>query len=42
MRVSGNTAWLEKKDWQDFCEYEEQLNSSITDSAHGRAVHLSS
>ena len=31
MRVSGNTAWLEKKDWKDFCEYEEQLNSSITD-----------
>src|SRR6185295_9246240 len=31
MRVSGNTAWLEKKDWKDFCKYEEQLNSSITD-----------
>jgi hypothetical protein len=31
MRVSGNTAWLEKKDWKDFCEHEEQLNDSITD-----------
>ena len=31
MRVSGNTAWLERKDWRDFCEYEEQLNHSITD-----------
>ena len=31
MRVSRNTAWLEKKDWKDFCEYEEQLNNSITD-----------
>jgi signal transduction histidine kinase len=31
MRVSGNTAWLEKKDWRDFCEYEEQLNKSIID-----------
>lgn len=31
MRVSSNTAWLEKKDWKDFCEYEEQLNNSITD-----------
>ena len=31
MRVSGNTAWLQKKDWRDFCEYEEQLNGSITD-----------
>jgi C4-dicarboxylate-specific signal transduction histidine kinase len=30
MRVSGSTAWLEK-DWRDFCEYEEQLNNSITD-----------
>jgi signal transduction histidine kinase len=31
MRMSGNTAWLEKKDWRDFCEYEEQLNKSIID-----------
>ena len=31
MRVSGNTAWLDKKDWRDFMEYEEQLNSSITE-----------
>jgi signal transduction histidine kinase len=31
MRVSGNTAWPEKKDWRDFCEYEEQLNKSIID-----------
>ncbi len=31
MRVSGNSAWLDKKDWRDFCEYEEQLNGSITD-----------
>ena len=30
MRVTGNTAWLEKKDWKDFCEYEEALNASIT------------
>jgi PAS domain S-box-containing protein len=29
MRVSGNTAWLDKKDWRDFIEYEEQLNGSI-------------
>ena len=29
MRVSGNIAWLEKKDWRDFCQYEEQLNNSI-------------
>jgi len=31
VRVSGNTAWLDKKDWRDFMEYEEQLNSSITE-----------
>jgi hypothetical protein len=28
MRVSGNTSWLQKQDWQDFCEYEEQINHS--------------
>src|SRR5262245_60561780 len=26
VRVTGDTAWLEKKDWKDFCEYEEALN----------------
>jgi len=26
VRVTGDTAWLEKKDWKDFCEYEESLN----------------
>jgi C4-dicarboxylate-specific signal transduction histidine kinase len=30
IRVTGNTAWLEKKDWRDFCEYEEALNASVT------------
>ncbi|PYN83060.1 MAG: hypothetical protein DMD96_03760 [Candidatus Rokuibacteriota bacterium] len=29
VRVTGDTAWLEKKDWKDFCEYEETLNGSI-------------
>jgi C4-dicarboxylate-specific signal transduction histidine kinase len=29
VRVTGDTAWLEKKDWKDFCEYEETLNESI-------------
>jgi PAS domain S-box-containing protein len=29
VRVTGDTAWLEKKDWRDFCEYEEGLNASI-------------
>ncbi|HTE66316.1 MAG TPA: MEDS domain-containing protein, partial [Candidatus Binatia bacterium] len=29
MRVSGSTAWFQKKDWQDFFEYEEQINGSI-------------
>ena len=29
MRVTGNTAWLEKKDWKSFTEYEEQVNSVI-------------
>jgi C4-dicarboxylate-specific signal transduction histidine kinase len=29
--VAGDTAWLEKKDWKDFCEYEEGLNQAIAD-----------
>src|SRR5712691_11294991 len=27
--VTGDTAWLEKKDWKDFCEYEESLNLAV-------------
>ncbi|MDB4874329.1 MAG: multi-sensor signal transduction histidine kinase [Gemmatimonadetes bacterium] len=29
VRVTGDTAWLEKNDWRDFCDYEESLNQSI-------------
>src|ERR1700758_535102 len=29
VRVTGDTAWLEKKGWKDFCEYEESLNQAI-------------
>jgi C4-dicarboxylate-specific signal transduction histidine kinase len=29
VRVTGDTAWLESKDWNDFCEYEESLNEAI-------------
>jgi C4-dicarboxylate-specific signal transduction histidine kinase len=29
VRVTGDTAWLERKDWKDFCEYEEGLNQAI-------------
>ena len=29
LRVTGDTAWLEKKDWKDFCEYEESLNQAV-------------
>ena len=31
MRVSGDTFWLKKKDWENFCAYEKQLDDSITD-----------
>jgi len=31
MRVNGSPAWLEKKDWHDFSEYEEKLNAWIAD-----------
>ena len=29
VRVTGDTAWLEKKDWKDFFEYEESLNRAV-------------
>jgi PAS domain S-box-containing protein len=29
LRVTGNTAWLEKKDWKDFAEYETAINGLI-------------
>jgi signal transduction histidine kinase len=31
VRVTGDTAWLERKDWKDFCEYEEAINGAIAD-----------
>jgi C4-dicarboxylate-specific signal transduction histidine kinase len=27
--VTGDTAWLQKKDWKHFCEYEEGLNAAV-------------
>jgi PAS domain S-box-containing protein len=29
VRVTGDTGWLEKKDWKNFCEYEESLNQAV-------------
>jgi PAS domain S-box-containing protein len=29
LRLSGNTFWLEKKDWKDFTKYEETINNVI-------------
>ncbi len=29
LRVTGNTAWLEDKDWKDFRDYEEEINNVI-------------
>ena len=29
IRVTGDTAWLEKKDWKNFCEYEDSINQAI-------------
>ncbi len=29
LRVTGNAAWLEKKDWRNFTDYEEQVNKVI-------------
>jgi len=29
VRVTGDTAWLKKKNWKDFCEYEDSLNLAV-------------
>ncbi len=29
IRVTGNTAWVEKKTWKDFAEYEEEINNVV-------------
>ena len=29
IRVTGNTAWIEKKDWKDFSDYEEEINKVV-------------
>lgn len=29
LRVSGNTSWLDKKDWKDFSDYEARINNII-------------
>jgi hypothetical protein len=29
LRLSGNTFWLEKKDWQRFTDYEQEVDSVI-------------
>jgi MEDS: MEthanogen/methylotroph, DcmR Sensory domain len=29
VRVTGDTAWLQKKDWTHFCQYEEGLNEAV-------------
>jgi len=33
LRLAGSTAWLSKKDWKEFCEYEKDVNDHIADSA---------
>jgi PAS domain S-box-containing protein len=30
LRISGDTFWLDKKDWKDFCAYEKRLNDSFS------------
>jgi signal transduction histidine kinase len=32
LRLSADTAWLEKRDWKEFCEYEKEVNESIGDT----------
>jgi C4-dicarboxylate-specific signal transduction histidine kinase len=30
LRVSASTAWLERKDWKEFCDYESRVSNSIS------------
>jgi signal transduction histidine kinase len=32
LRLSADTAWLDKRDWKEFCEYEKEVNDSICDT----------
>jgi signal transduction histidine kinase len=32
LRLSSDTAWLERRDWKAFCEYEKEVNDSIVDA----------
>ncbi|MCU1236369.1 MAG: hypothetical protein JWP63_4336 [Candidatus Solibacter sp.] len=32
LRLSAGTAWLDKRDWKEFCEYEKEVNDSILDT----------
>jgi signal transduction histidine kinase len=32
LRLSADTAWLEKRDWKEFCEYEKEVNDSIVNA----------
>jgi signal transduction histidine kinase len=32
LRLSSGTAWLERKDWKAFCDYENEVNHSISNS----------
>jgi C4-dicarboxylate-specific signal transduction histidine kinase len=32
LRLSADTAWLEKRDWKQFCQYEKEVNDSISDA----------
>lgn len=35
VRVTGDTTWLEKKDWKDFVEYEDSLNKAVANQRLG-------
>lgn len=32
LRLSADTAWLDRRDWKAFCEYEKEVNESIGDT----------
>jgi hypothetical protein len=36
----GDTAWLQEKEWKDFCEYEDSLNQALSDYSREQFIRL--
>ena len=40
LRISGNAFWIATNHWTSFCEYEQELDRSLSDQHFDRYVHL--